>query len=173
LRISKNNLGRARVHDLIKEAEMATIRDNEAATIAEFEAEQQRLEARRQAMARPEEEDTPLEKAFRTIVRARFANLEVMGDEEIVSEAARLNLDETQALRVFDQEIARIEQEVVRNENIREYTEYLELLIVATGGIITKSERSALNAIAESLFLTADDIKAAEAEYVFIDESRE
>jgi len=129
-------------------------------------------EAMRLAMARPEAEDTPEEKIFRTYLRARLDNLDVLGDNEVVSIArGKFKLDEIQALRVFEQEIERINQKIIHNENIKKYTEDFELFIVSTKGVITKSERDTLNAIAESLSLTAEDIKTVESAYTFKDES--
>ena len=129
-------------------------------------------EAKRLEMERPEAKDTSGEKTFRTYLRARLDNLDVLDDNEVVSVArGKFKLDEIQALRVFEQEIERINQKIIRNENIKKYTEDFELFILATKGVITKTERDTLNAIAESLSLTVEDVKTVESAYEFKDES--
>lgn len=128
------------------------------------------IEAQKKRLERPEADDTPEEKIFRAYIRARLGNLEVMDDDEVISAAkGKFKLDKEQALRVFDQEIERLNQEVMRNKNIKKYLEDFETFVM--DGVITKGERDALNAIAESLSLTAEDISTAESEYVFKDES--
>jgi len=176
LQTSKSNLRRAK-------EQWASLEQNEKTKqeIAQAKAEERRREeeerqkieeAVRLAKARPESEDTSEEKIFRTYLRARLANMDVLDDNEVVTMAqGKFKLNETQALRVFEQEIDRLNQEVVHQENIKKYAEDFELFIFATNGVITKDERAALNAIAESLSLTADDIKTAESAYTFKDES--
>ena len=174
LRTSKNNLGRAKDHmaqeeEAQRQIEEARLQEEEAQRELE-EARRQVEEARRQATARPETEDTSAEGVFRTYIRARLGNLDVMDDEEVVSMArGKFKLDENQALRVFDQEIDLLNQKVERFENIKKYQEDFEIFVM--DGLITKDERDVLNAIAESLSLTEEDIKTAESEYVFKDES--
>ena len=176
LKTSKTNFGRAKERWAVMEqdaqfAQELADAEYEEQRIAE-ELRQQREDAIREEMARPPSEDTPGEKTFRTYLRARLANMDVFDDNEVVSMAqGKFKLDEINALRVFEQEIELINQEVIRNENINEYKEELEFWILATNGVITKEERDVLNAIAESLSLTADDIKIAESAYTFKDES--
>ena len=151
-------------------------------TIAEMEEEirqeesirREKEEARLQALARPAEEDFDEERNFRTYIRARMGNFEVLDDDEVISAAqGKFKLDEVQALRVFDQEIERLNQEVAREaariERINKYQEDFEIFVL--DGVIDKSERDVLNAIAENLSMTAEEIKTAESDYVFTDES--
>jgi hypothetical protein len=159
LQISKNNLRRAKEHRDIEE-------QDERLALELEEARKEEEEARRLAMERPEDDDTAAEKNFRAYVRARFGNLAVVSGDELDTTALygqeRFKLDEGQVIRVIDQEI-------IRNDNVRKYRDDLEIFIAK--GFITKNERDALNAIAESLSLTADDVKAAESPYKFRDES--
>jgi len=131
-------------------------------------------EVQRNRLERPVEDDTPEEKVFRAYIRARLGNLEVMNDDEVISAAkGKFKLNEEQALRVFDQEIERLEQEVAREaervEKIRKYQEDFKIFVM--DGVIDKNERDVLNAIAGSLSMTAEEIKTAESGYVFTDES--
>ena len=176
LKKSKNNFETAKERWAViaQDAQFAQeLAEAEAEALRIAEEEQLQIEeAIRLAMERPEAEDTSEEKIFRTYIRARLDNLDVLDDNEVVSIAqGKFKLDETQALRVFEQEIERINQEIIRNENIKEYTDELEFWILATKGVITKTERDVLNTIAESLSLTAEDIKIAESAYTFKDES--
>ena len=163
LQISKNNLRRAKQYRDIEEQE--ELRALELAR-AEEEARKEEEEARRLAMARHEDDDTAAEKNFRTYVRARFGNLAALSNEEIDIAASygqeRFKLDDDQVIRVID-------QEVIRDDNVRKYREDFEIFVAK--GIITKNDREALKAIAESLSLTADDIKTVESSYKFRDES--
>jgi len=178
LTTSKNNLKKIKEQKEILDREerfnqeLAEI-ENEARQLAEEERQRTakaREEARTRALERPEESDAPEEKIFRTYLRARLGNLDVLDDDEVVSVAqSRFKLDEEQALRVFTQEIERLKQEVVRLENIKKYQEDFEIFVL--DGIITKDERDVMNAIAASLSLTAEDIKIAESVYEFKDES--
>ena len=139
----------------------------------------QHAEARRYTLAHPY---LPLETlAFNEIVGhccfivniyyiIYLSTPEIIDDDEVISAAmVKFKLDKEQALRVFDQEIERLHQEVVRNENIKKYQDDFEIFVM--DGVITKSERDALNAIARNLSLTAEDIKIAESDYVFKEES--
>ena len=156
LQISKNNLRRAKEHRDIKEHEEQFV----------LESTQVEEEARRQAAALIEREDTTEEKNFRTYVRARFGNLAAVDDEELDKVVffgrERFKLDENQTFRV-------VYQENMRKDKIRQYKEDFEIFVVK--GLITKDDRDALNAIAESLSLTADDVKTVESSYTFKDES--
>ena len=128
------------------------------------------IEVQQNRLERPEADDTTEEKVFRTYIRARLGNLEIIDDDEVISAAkGKFKLDKEQALRVFDQEIERLHQEVVRYENIKKYQEDFEIFVM--DGVIDKDERGVLNAIAESLSLTAEDIKTVESNYVFKDEN--
>ena len=170
LPISQNSLRRAKEQKEILDQE-----ERFALELALAEEEYRQLEEeyrqlieeeRRLAMARSEKEDTPEEKNFRTYFRARFVNTVDMDDEEeekiVISGQEMFNIDENQTLRVID-------QEVLRNRNIRKYREEFDFFVKK--GTITKDDRDALNAIATSLSMTADDIKTAESAYAFKDES--
>ena len=131
-------------------------------------------ETPRNRLERPVEDDTPEEKVFRTYIRARLENLEVLDEKEVVSAAqVKFKLNEEQSLRVFDQEIERllavVERDAERIEKIRKYKEDFEIFVM--DGVISKSERDVLNTIAESLSMTAEEVKTAESDYVFKDES--
>ena len=137
---------------------------------AELEMDTIINETQRNRVERPAENDTPEEIVFRAYIRARLGNLDVMGDDEVISAAkGKFKLNEEQALRIFDQEIERLNQEVVRNKNIKKYQEDFEIFVM--DGVIDKDERGVLNTIAESLSLTVEDIKTAESDYVFKDEN--
>lgn len=182
LTTSKNNLKKIKEQKEILDREERFIQEltqaeNEARERAEEERQRTikvREEVRQNRLARPEEDDTPEEKVFRTYIRARIGNLDVIDDDEVISAAqGKFKLNEEQALRVFDQEIERLEQEVAREaervEKIRIYQEDFEIFVM--DGVIDKNERDVLNAIAGSLSMTAEEIKTAESDYVFTDES--
>ncbi|MCL1887237.1 MAG: hypothetical protein FWG01_04830 [Betaproteobacteria bacterium] len=177
LRVSKSNLGRARLQRDTREREEQMALE---LAIAEMEEEirleeirQQKEEARLEAMARPEDEDFAEERNFRTYVRARFGTRMDIDDEELeklsIYGQERLKLDEDQAWRVVDQEVERLKLEMERRINAELYREDFELFVAK--GVITKDDRSTLNAIAESLSLTANEVKAVESAYKFKDES--
>ena len=178
LQTSKNNFRRAKERWAVvaQEAQFAQeLAEAEAeAWRIEEEERTQREEARRNHLERPEADDTAGEKVFRTYIRARLGNLEVMDDDEVISAAqGKFKLDEEQALRVFDQEIERLNQvvalETARIERISKYREDFEIFVL--DGVIDKGERDVLNAIAENLSMTAEEIKTAESDYVFTDQS--
>ena len=168
LTISKNNLGRAKLHEIFKEREERLSEQEKLFAQMEDEERQLREEAQREAMARPLADDTAEERNFRTYARARLGNQAVVSDEElenIVSSYGleRFKLDENQAWRVMYYEIA-------RKDDIVEYGKEFELFVAK--GFITRDDRNALNAIAESfLFLTAEDIRIVESSFTFRDES--
>ena len=185
LETSKGNLKKAKEQKDILDREERFVQElaqaeNEVRERAEEERQRiakAREEARQNRLVRHETDDTPDEKVFRTYIRARMGNLDVMDDDEVISAAqGKFKLDEEQALRVFDQEIERLEQEIERleqevaqeaerAEKIRKYQEDFEIFVM--DGVIDKSERDVLNAIAGSLSMTAEEIKAAESDYVF------
>jgi len=114
------------------------------------------------AMKRPSSQDADEEKEFRSYARASFENSTVVNkedQEEMVSEGRKMfNLDELQARRVVGQEAA-------HKGNVVKYKERFENF--ARDGVITKSDRDGLKALAKALSLTANDIKLVESQYTF------
>jgi tetratricopeptide (TPR) repeat protein len=162
LTISKNNLGRAKLHEIFREQEERFREQEEQFSRAEEEEKLLREELRREAMLRPLEDDTAEERNFRAYIHARLSSMAVIADEELENMVdsygiERFKLDEDQAWRVMDQEIA-------HKNDIDGYRKEFEFF--ASKGAITKDDRSALNVLAESfLFLTAEDIQAVESSY--------
>jgi tetratricopeptide (TPR) repeat protein len=163
LQISKNNLRRAKEQRDVREQELQSPLK---LVHAEEAALQQLEDSRRRAMERSEEADADEEKVFRTYVRARLGSVAILDDEELDKVVSygreRFMLDEERTFRV-------IYQETVRKDKVGQYREDFE--IFAAKGVVTKNDRDALNVIAKSLALTADDVKTVESAYTFKDES--